>query len=151
MKLLMVCLGNICRSPMAEGIMRNKLPDEFTVDSAGTISQHEGEHPDARATETARRHGVDISRLRSRPITREDLVTFDRIYCMDLHNMADVVSMAETEEQRDKVRLFLQEAGDHANAEVPDPYFGGTEAFERVFALLNRASDVISRNLLKRN
>ena len=113
MKLLMVCLGNICRSPLAEGIMKAKLPDHYMVDSAGTISMHEGEHPDKRAIKTAANHYIDISRQRSRPITRKDFETFDKIYCMDIAVMEDVVSKTKNEEERQKVSLFLEVLGDH--------------------------------------
>lgn len=91
MKILMVCLGNICRSPLAEGIMKTKVPGSIYVDSAGTISQHEGKHPDPRALKTAEAHQIDISKQRSRPITSEDLENFDKIYCMDLDVMEDVI------------------------------------------------------------
>lgn len=89
MKILMVCLGNICRSPLAEGIMKSKAPENFFIDSAGTISMHEGKHPDQRAIQTASHHGIDISQQRSRPITQADFENFDKIYCMDV----DVLQM----------------------------------------------------------
>ena len=133
MNILMVCLGNICRSPLAEGIMKTKLPESFMVDSAGTISMHEGEHPDKRAIKTAANHHIDISKQRSRPITRADFKTFDKIYCMDVDVLADVVSKAENEEERQKISLFLDALGDHKNAEVPDPYWGDMSDFEKVF------------------
>ena len=97
MKILVVCLGNICRSPLAEGILKSKLPENFTVDSAGTISLHEGEHPDKRAIETAENHGIKIGKQRSRPITKKDLEDFDKIYCMDISVYEDVISMAKNE------------------------------------------------------
>lgn len=150
MKILMVCLGNICRSPMAEGIMRNKLPDGFEVDSAGTIALHTGSRPDQRAVEVSRHHGVDISKLKARQMKKSDLDTFDIIYCMDLHNYEDVISLAETKEQRDKISLLLEAAGNHTNAEVPDPYYGEIEAFEKVFNMLNKACDVIAKELIKK-
>jgi len=103
MKILMVCLGNICRSPLAEGIMKAKAPENFLVDSAGTISLHEGEHPDKRAIKTAALHGIDISKQRSRPVTAQDFDLFDKIYCMDVDVLADVVSKAKSDSQRKKV------------------------------------------------
>ncbi|MPS66191.1 MAG: protein-tyrosine-phosphatase [Chryseobacterium sp.] len=148
MKILMVCLGNICRSPLAEGIMKTKLPENYMVDSAGTISMHEGEHPDKRAIKTAANHGIDISEQRSRPITAEDFEIFDKIYCMDVDVLADVVSKAENEEQRQKISLFLEAAGDHKNTEVPDPYWGDMKDFENVFQLLDKGCDKIAENLL---
>lgn len=144
----MVCLGNICRSPLAEGIMKTKVPADYLVDSAGTISMHEGKHPDRRAIETAARHGIDISKQRSRPITATDFEKFDKIYCMDIDVMADVVSKARTEKQRQKVSLFLEVLGDHENAEVPDPYWGGPDEFEHVFQLLEMGCDKIAGQVL---
>lgn len=149
MNILMVCLGNICRSPLAEGIMKTKLPESFMVDSAGTISMHEGEHPDKRAVKTAANHHIDISKQRSRPITRADFKTFDKIYCMDVDVLADVVSKAENEEERQKISLFLEALGDHKNAEVPDPYWGDMSDFEKVFQLLDRGCDAIKNQIQK--
>ncbi|WP_415326621.1 low molecular weight protein-tyrosine-phosphatase [Chryseobacterium sp. MMS23-Vi53] len=143
MKILMVCLGNICRSPLAEGIMKDKAPGYFVVDSAGTISMHEGEHPDKRAIKTAANHGIDISKQRSRPITKADFDLFDKIYCMDVDVLADVVSKTKNEEQRQKVSLFLEALGDPKNEEVPDPYWGEMKEFEDVYQLLDRGCDAI--------
>jgi protein-tyrosine phosphatase len=148
MKILMVCLGNICRSPLAEGIMKTKLSGDFFVDSVGTISQHEGEHPDKRAIKTAANHGIDISKQRSRPITNVDLENFDKIYCMDLDVYEDVISKAKNEEQRQKISLFLQILGDHENAEVPDPYWGDMDDFEKVFQLLDKGCNMIAKQLI---
>lgn len=148
MKILMVCLGNICRSPLAEGIMKTKVPESFVVDSAGTISMHEGEHPDKRAIKTAANHSVDISRQRSRPITRADYETFDKIYCMDIDVFEDVVSKAKNEEERQKISLFLEVLGDQENAEVPDPYWGDMKDFENVFQLLEKGCDAIRNQIL---
>lgn len=148
MNILMVCLGNICRSPLAEGIMKTKVPADFLIDSAGTISLHEGKHPDKRAVETAAQHGIDISKQRSRPITAADFEKFDKIYCMGIDVMADVVSKARTEKQRQKVSLFLEVLGDHENAEVPDPYWGGTDEFEHVFQLLEAGCSKIAAQFL---
>lgn len=143
----MVCLGNICRSPLAEGIMKTKVPESIHVDSAGTISQHEGKHPDPRALKTAEAHQIDISKQRSRPITSEDLEDFDQIYCMDLDVMEDVISKARNEEQRQKISLFMEVLGDHGNAEVPDPYWGDMEEFENVYRILDRGCEAIARRL----
>ena len=143
MKILMVCLGNICRSPLAEGIMKAKAPENFVIDSAGTISMNEGNHPDKRAIKTASNHGIDISKQKSRPITQSDFETFDKIYCMDVDVLADVISKAKNEEQRQKVSLFLEVLGDHENVEVPDPYWGDLNEFEEVYQLLDRGCDAI--------
>ncbi|KAA0130667.1 low molecular weight phosphotyrosine protein phosphatase [Chryseobacterium sp. SN22] len=148
MNILMVCLGNICRSPLAEGIMKTKVPASFLIDSAGTISLHEGKHPDKRAIETAAMHGIDISKQRSRPITAADFEKFDKIYCMDIDVMADVVSKARTEKQRQKVSLFLEVLGDYENAEVPDPYWGGADEFEHVFQLLEAGCNKMAEQVL---
>ena len=147
MKILMVCLGNICRSPLVEGIMKTKMPGNFVVDSAGTISMHEGEYPDKRAIKTAANHNIDISKQRSRPITRKDFETFDKIYCMDIDVLQDVVSKTRYEEERQKVSLFLEVLGDHENAEVPDPYWGDMSDFEKVFQLLDRGCDAIKNQI----
>lgn len=139
----MVCLGNICRSPLAEGIMKAKAPENFVIDSAGTISMHEGNPPDKRAIKTASNHGIDISKQKSRPITLLDFEKFDKIYCMDVDVLTDVISKAKNEEQRQKVSLFLEVLGDHENAEVPDPYWGDLNEFEEVYQLLDRGCDAI--------
>ncbi len=144
----MVCLGNICRSPLAEGIMKTKLPEGFEVDSAGTISMHEGEHPDKRAIKTAANHDIDISRQRSRPIIRKDFETFDKIYCMDIDVLEDVISKTKNEEERQKVSLFLEALGDHKNAEVPDPYWGDMRNFEEVFQLLDKGCNAIRNQII---
>ncbi|SEM25938.1 protein-tyrosine phosphatase [Chryseobacterium taichungense] len=144
----MVCLGNICRSPLAEGIMKAKAPKDFLIDSAGTISLHEGEHPDKRAIKTAAHHGIDISKQRSRSIIANDFEIFDKIYCMDVDVLADVVSKARNEDQRQKVSLFLEALGDHQNAEVPDPYWGDMTDFEDVFQLLDRGCESILKEIL---
>lgn len=144
MRILMVCLGNICRSPMAEGILRQKTNGtSITVDSAGTSSYHEGENPDTRAVINARRHGVDIASLIARPFEVEDFDRFDRIYVMDLSNLKKVQAMARNEEDLAKVDLLMNEVQPGSDIEVPDPYFGGDEGFEHVFGLLNSAADAI--------
>ncbi|WP_027378430.1 low molecular weight protein-tyrosine-phosphatase [Chryseobacterium daeguense] len=148
MKILMVCLGNICRSPLAEGIMKTKLPADFFVDSVGTISQHEGKNPDKRAIKTAASHGIDISKQVSRPIKSSDLESFDKIYCMDIDIYEDVVSIAKNEQQRQKVKLFLEVAGNHENAEVPDPYWGDMNGFEDVFQILDEGCNTIAQQLI---
>ncbi len=145
----MVCLGNICRSPLAEGIMKTKLPEDYMVDSAGTISLHEGEHPDKRAVKTAANHDIDISQQRSRPITRKDFEVFDKIYCMDIDVLDDVVSKTKNEEERQKVSLFLEVMGDRKNTEVPDPYWGDMKNFEAVFQLLDKGCEAIKNQLSK--
>ncbi|MBU8882967.1 low molecular weight phosphotyrosine protein phosphatase [Kaistella sp. DKR-2] len=152
MKILVVCLGNICRSPLAAGILKSKLPESFIIDSAGTISQHEGEHPDKRAIATAKSNGIDISKQRSRPISKKDFEEFDKIYCMDVSVYEDVISMAKNDEQRSKVSLFLEEAEIPVNNyEVFDPYWSEMDGFEEVYQLLNDASEKIKTKLLTPN
>jgi len=149
MKILMVCLGNICRSPLAEGIMRSKLPDSFFVDSAGTIDMHKGSNPDKRSVKTAAKYGIDISKQCSRPITTEDLNHFDKIYCMDLSNFENVISLAQNEEQRSKISLLMEAADlNHASAEVPDPYWSELDGFEKVYHQLDEACEKIAGKLL---
>ncbi|MDV7695342.1 low molecular weight phosphotyrosine protein phosphatase [Chryseobacterium soli] len=147
MKILMVCLGNICRSPLAEGIMKTKLSGEFFVDSAGTISMHEGEHPDKRAVKTASHHGIDISKQQSRPITNSDFENFDLIYCMDRKVYQDVMSKAPYE-QKQKISLFLEANGSNSDTEVPDPYWGDMKDFEHVFQLLDNRCNTIAQQLM---
>ena len=146
----MVCLGNICRSPLAEGILQSKLNDEFTVDSAGTISMHEGEHPDKRSIKVASNHGLDISKQKSRPITHADLQNFDIIYGMDRNNVKDILSLCTSEVQRAKVKLFLQEAEIEGSQEVPDPYWGDLNDFEAVYQLIDTASEIIANKLMNK-
>lgn len=128
--------------------MKSKAPGNFFIDSAGTISMHEGKHPDKRAIQTAIRHGIDISQQRSRPITQADFENFDKIYCMDVDVLADVVSEARNEDQRKKVSLFLEALGDYQNAEVPDPYWGNMKEFEEVFQLLDRGCEAILKQII---
>ena len=144
MKILMVCLGNICRSPLAEGILRSKISNEHTVASAGTISLHEGEHPDKRSVMTAKEHGVDISRQKAQYFEKSFFDKFDKIFCMDVKNYQDVISLAESEAQKRKVAIILEEAGDHGRAEVPDPYYGAMDDFEKVYQMLDKACEVIA-------
>lgn len=119
------------------------------VDSAGTISLHEGEHPDKRAVKTAANHDIDISQQRSRPITRKDFEVFDKIYCMDIDVLDDVVSKTKNEEERQKVSLFLEVMGDRKNTEIPDPYWGDMKDFEAVFQLLDKGCEAIKNQLSK--
>ena len=145
MKILMVCLGNICRSPLAEGILRSKISEKYTVASAGTISFHEGSPPDKRSTKTAQEHGVDISHQRANYFTEKHLEDFDKIFCMDLKNLKDVLSKANSEEQKNKVSLIMGEAGVSSDEkiEVPDPYYGDMSDFEMVYQMLEQACEAI--------
>lgn len=141
MKILMVCLGNICRSPLAEGILKSKLPNSYTVESAGTINMHEGKSPDHRSIKTGKNNNVDISKQKSRHFTTTDFEVFDRIYCMDRNNVKDVLSLAANDQHRKKVSLILD------NEEVPDPYWGAEKDFDHVFQLLDKACDKLAAEL----
>lgn len=133
MKVLMVCLGNICRSPLAEGILK-KMQPEWEIDSAGTASYHIGSAPDPRMISTAASHQIDISMLRARQFTAADFDAFDRIYAMDSSNYTNILSLTSSTEDRAKVHMML---GEEKN--VPDPYYGGDEGFENVYQLLHTA------------
>ncbi|WP_312076205.1 low molecular weight protein-tyrosine-phosphatase [Chryseobacterium sp.] len=150
MKILMVCLGNICRSPLAEGIMKSKLSESFEVDSAGTIDMHEGSRPDKRSIEVASKNGLDISYQKSRPIKPYDLEYYDKIFCMDKNNLRDVISMTKNEEQRQKISLLMQDLNlKQYPLEVPDPYWSGSEGFDQVYRQIDEACEIISKKLIK--
>ena len=142
MKILMVCLGNICRSPLAEGILQSKLSGRFVVDSAGTINMHEGNSPDHRSIETAQNYNVDISQQKSRHFSVSDFQEYDRIYAMDQNNLKDVLKLATSEEERQKVSLILEN-----NQEVPDPYWSEMKEFNEVYQLLDEACERIAAEL----
>lgn len=144
----MVCLGNICRSPLAEGILRSKVdPKMVVVDSAGTAAYHVGEAPDLRSIMTARKHGLNISKLLGRQFRVEDFDDFDKIYVMDHSNYNNVIALARNEEDKAKVDLILNELSPGSNQDVPDPYYGGDEGFEQVYRLLDTATDTISQKI----
>ncbi len=146
-KILMVCLGNICRSPLAEGILRSKLSEDFIVDSAGTGGWHAGELPDKRSIATAKNRGLDITNQRARQFKRSDFDTFDHIFVMDNSNYKDVLALAPNEEAKSKVKLILNEIFPNENVDVPDPYYGGQDGFENVFDILDQACEEIARKL----
>lgn len=146
-KILMVCLGNICRSPLAEGIMRSKLSEDFTVDSAGTGGWHAGELPDKRSIATAKNRGLDITNQRARQFKKNDFEIFDHIFVMDNSNYKDVLALAPNEESKSKVKLILNEIFPNENVDVPDPYYGGQDGFENVFDMLDQACEEIARKL----
>lgn len=147
-KILMVCLGNICRSPLAEGILKSKVnPIQVTVDSAGTGAWHSGELPDKRSIAIAKKHGIDITDQRARIFTPEDFLHFDKIYVMDKSNYVNVCKLAPNDELIDKVELILNESHPNQDLEVPDPYYGGEQGFENVFQLLNEACDVVKNKI----
>jgi len=150
MKVLMICLGNICRSPMAEGILRHKAEERgFTIklDSCGTNGYHDGEGADPRAVKNLSQKGIGISDLRSRKFRVSDFDEFDRLFVMDQSNYDNIIALARNEADRNKVSLFLNEAFPGKNRIVPDPYFGGDEGFETVYHLLTAASDAFLNSL----
>ncbi len=148
-KILMVCLGNICRSPLAEGILQSKLPkDKFIVDSAGTGEWHVGKQPDSRSIAIADKKGLDISRQKGRQFNSQDFKDFDYIYVMDGSNYNDVLSLAKNDEEKDKVKLLLNELFPGENVDVPDPYFGLQNGFESVYDMIDQACDIIAEKLL---
>jgi protein-tyrosine phosphatase len=143
MRLLMVCLGNICRSPLAEGAVRAHLDrrglDWVTVDSAGTGGWHAGEPPDPRSIAVAAASGVDIPAQRARKLVQADFQHFDRLLCADRSVLRDVRAAAPAE-ARERVALLLEWAGQGAGADIPDPYTGGPEDFRRVWAMVDAAA-----------
>lgn len=147
-KILMVCLGNICRSPLAEGILRSKLnTNTFFIDSAGTANYHVGHTPDKRSIAVAKKYGLDISHLKGRQFSELDFDAFDFIYVMDESNFENVINLARNDEDKAKVKLILNEVYPNQNYSVPDPYFGGDEGFENVFKMLDEACDNIVKKL----
>ena len=145
----MICLGNICRSPLAEGILRSKISKKNTVDSAGTGGWHAGELPDKRSVAIAKSKGLDITNQRARQFKISDFDTFDCIYVMDKSNYKDVIALAPNETAKSKVKMILNELYPEKNTDVPDPYYGGQDGFENVYNMLDQACDVIASKLLK--
>jgi protein-tyrosine phosphatase len=147
-KVLMVCLGNICRSPLAEGVLQSKLPiNKCIVDSAGTANYHVGTAPDKRSIVTAKKFGIDISQQKCRQLSKSDFETFDYIYVMDNSNYKNVIAIAPNEASKQKVKLILNELEPIGNLEVPDPYYGEMEDFEHVFHLLDDACTLIASKI----
>lgn len=139
LKIVMVCLGNICRSPLAEGILKAKLPKDYVVDSAGTGAWHTGQQPDKRSIATAKNRGLDITNQRARQFKVSDFDTFDYIYVMDNSNYKNVIALAPNEKAKSKVKLILNEIFPNENIDVPDPYYEGVAGFENVFDMLDQA------------
>ncbi len=143
----MVCLGNICRSPLAEGILQSKVdPDKVFVDSAGTAGYHVGNPPDKRSVAVAKKHGLNINHQKCRKFSKADFSEFDHIYVMDRSNYSDVASLAANQEQASKVKLLLSEV-ELGIKEVPDPYYGGDNGFENVYQMIDRACEEIAKKL----
>lgn len=152
-KVLFVCMGNICRSPTAEGVFNKVIADlgtadRFLVDSAGTHAYHVGESPDSRAQQTAHSRGVNLSEIRARKVAPSDFEHFDYILAMDNDNYHMLVA-ASPNEYHHKIKLFLEYAPDHSENDVPDPYYGGQHGFSHVFDLVEDASRGFYHSVMK--
>ena len=152
-RVLFVCLGNICRSPVAEGVFQHKvnaagLDGDVLVDSAGTGGWHAGAPPDRRMTETAARHGIDLSRLQARQLRRDDLAEFDHVFVMDKQNLHDTLFLDPDGDHGTRVRLFREFDPEPGDYQVPDPYYGGADGFEAVFQMVDRTTDALLHRLV---
>lgn len=146
-RVLMVCLGNICRSPLAEGILKSKVnSDSIFVDSAGTAAYHVGELPDERSIAIAKSYNIDIKDQRARQFKVEDFRFFDKILVMDKSNYDDVLKLAQNESDRSKVQLILDYL-DGVEKEVPDPYYGGLNGFENVYQMLDKSCNTFLKSI----
>tara|TARA_B100001094_G_scaffold237881_1_gene233189 strand:- start:57 stop:500 length:444 start_codon:yes stop_codon:yes gene_type:complete len=141
--ILMVCLGNICRSPLAQGILESKIdPKKADVDSAGTAAYHIGKPPDQRSIEIAKKNGIIIQDQKARQFHKNDFSRFSKIYVMDQSNYKKVIALAETNQEKEKVQLILEDQN-----EVPDPYYAGEDGFKHCFDLLDNACDHILKSV----
>jgi len=147
-KILMVCLGNICRSPLAEGILKSKVnSDRVFVDSAGTGGWHIGALPDARSIEVAINNDIDITDQRGRKFTISDFDNFDIIYVMDRSNYENVISLSRNQSDKQKVKMIRDEILSTQGSDVPDPYFGGEGGFDLVYQMIDEVCDIIAKKL----
>lgn len=152
-KVLFVCLGNICRSPMAHGIFRDKIRKyklDVVADSAGTSGFHMNEPPDFRAISTLRAKGIEILDLRSRIITREDFDDFDYIFTMDSNNQRDVLQMALQHQSSTLPEMMMNVAYPNQNISVPDPYYDDHQGFEHVYSMLDEALELLAKRFLNK-
>jgi low molecular weight protein-tyrosine phosphatase len=154
-RVLFVCMGNICRSPTAQGVFeylveRHGLTSQIQIDSAGTHAYHVGEPPDARATQAARRRGIDLGKQRARRVTAEDFLDFDYVLAMDRDNYNDLMSLCPPAHQP-KLRLFMEFTAGLTEEEVPDPYYGGVTGFERVLDLIEQAAQGLLAEIRQRH
>lgn len=147
MKILMVCLGNICRSPLAHGLLEKKLGEGYEVDSAGTGNYHVGAAPDHRSVAVAKKYGLDISGQQARQITEEDLIMYDHIYAMDRSNLKNIQNLTSDPALKSKVRLILAEDPSLGLQEVPDPYYGEDEGFEKVYQMLDQVTTTLAKEI----
>lgn len=151
-RVLFVCLGNICRSPLAEGVFRDKvraagLDGIIDIDSAGTGAWHVGNPPDRRMMATAKRQGVDISAQRARQFVDTDLADFDHILAMDKSNLHDILFLDVGDDFGHRVTLFRQWDPEPGDYEVPDPYYGGDAGFEHVYEIVDRTAEALLKGL----
>ncbi|MDB9755159.1 low molecular weight phosphotyrosine protein phosphatase [Winogradskyella sp.] len=148
MRILMVCLGNICRSPLAHGILESKLnTEDFYIDSAGTAAYHIGNQPDQRSIAVAKSYNIDISAQSARQFKATDFDSFDIIYAMDQSNYNNIIALAKTKNDIHKVKLFLEENTSITNKNVPDPYYGDTSDFLSLFQLIDNTCNSITSKL----
>lgn len=150
-RVLFVCMGNICRSPTAEGVFRALveaagMDGRIQIDSAGTHDYHIGNPPDARAQAAAARRGYDLSKLRARQVEQGDFAAFDYLLAMDEHNRSLLLQQCPSEQRR-KVRLLLEFAAGNVPKEVPDPYYGGAQGFEQVLDLVENAAQGLLQDI----
>lgn len=149
-KVLMVCLGNICRSPLAEGILRSKIKNNnVIIDSAGTAAYHVGNLPDIRSIEVADKYNIDITNQKARKFTIRDFDAFDFIYAMDESNYKNILTLARNKADEKKVKMILNETHPNKNISVPDPYYGGQDGFENVYRMLDEACELIANKFSK--
>ncbi len=152
MKILMVCLGNICRSPLAEGILQDRIDNfglDWMVDSAGIGNWHVGELPDLRSINEAQKHGINISNQRARHFTKKDFKNFDYILVMDASNYNDAIRLAQNEEDKNKVHMIMNFVEPNKNIVVPDPYYDNR--FSLVYDMLTEAIDAFVDQHVKKN
>ena len=144
----MVCLGNICRSPLAEGILCSKGKHlNLKVDSAGTAAYHVGKQADIRSIDIAEKYDIDLRKQRARQFSRADFDEFDVIYAMDTNNYAHLISLASSETERNKIIMILNEINPNSYQSVPDPYYGGKNGFQEVYNMLDKACEKIIENI----
>jgi protein-tyrosine phosphatase len=154
-KVLFVCMGNICRSPTAEAVFRARvegagLAQHILIDSAGTIASHIGNPPDMRAQRAAKQRGYDMSTLRGRQVTESDFIGFDYVLAMDHANLSSLKRLCPPT-QLERLGLFLEYAQQHDEREVPDPYYGGADGFERVLDMVEDAATGLLAHIRKRH
>ena len=148
----MVCLGNICRSPLAEGILASKLPkDKFLIDSAGTGAYHIGKQPDQRSILVAKKNGIDISYQKARQFTSSDFDNFDYIFAMDNSNYDNIMDLIKKEEDKVKVDMILNHLFPGENVDVPDPYYGLQNGFDMVYEMLDETCSILAKKLIEKH